>query len=808
MLKNYLKVAFRNLLKHKFYSLVDVVGLAVCITAVILVVQYVRFEWSYDDFHENAANIYRVESQFFNGTELVNDMATSAYGYATAMKEAFPEVIDFARVLLRNNERVIMYKGEKFREKNVSMADSSFLTMFSFPIVKGDPRNALVEPNTMVITESAAKKIFRDEEPIGKVLSINSQNDSYECMVTSVLRDIPENSHFKFDYLISWTSASQRFPGIDQFWYQHSAYTYVLLPPGVDTQQLERKFPAVSEKYKTRQALKELIWGIKLVPLKDIHLNPQKSLEREAKGSESAIWVLLFIAGIILVITWINFVNMATARSMGRAKEIGIRKVAGAKRKQLITQFLLESVIINVIAVFLSFLFLEIFVSYFRGMVSYPYSISFVSDAGFWLLLTFILAAGIFLSGLYPAFMLSSIKQAVVISGKFQHSSKGAYIRKGLVVWQFVATVFLIIGTLMVRQQIDFMRQTNLGANLDQVIILNAPVGSDYSREKIDVFREELLRQKEIKAVTASSSIPGKEVGMSLSNHRADRNNNEARLHEMLITDYDFIDTYELEFVMGRNFSREITTDVDALVINEEAVKFLKYNNAESAMNHDILLEGSSKHYKIIGVIKNYHHESLHKNMKPVMVCISPDYSWIRKYYYSVKVSTGNLDKTISDIRDAWYNAFQLSSFDYFFLDEYFDAQYKSDKQFNNVFGIFTFIAIFIACLGLLGLVSFNTKQKTKEIGIRKVVGASTTNVFVLLLKELIKWVVIANFIAWPIAYYFIDGWLQNYAFRTGINWWIFIISGAVALMIALFTVSFQVIKAAAANPVEALRSE
>lgn len=809
MLKNYLKTALRNLLKNKFYTLIDIIGLAVGITAFLLLIQYVRFEWSYDNYHENKANIYRVESLFYSGKELVNDYATSAYGYATAMKEAFPEVVDFARIYLWNTEKVINYNGRKFREENVPLADSSFLTMFSFRMLKGDPKKALTEPNTMVITESAARKIFgTHEDPMGKIITASIYNEVYVCKVTGVLKDIPENSHFNFNYLISWKSISTRFLTIDRFWYQHSAYTYVLLRPGTDIKALENKFPAMSEKYKTEEALKELTWAIKLVPLEAIHLNQQKALELEVKGSRTSVWILLIIAVVVLIIAWINFINMSTARALGRAKEIGIRKVTGATRRQLIVQFLTESAIINITALIVMVICIEVFTAFFRVPMGYPISISFWGDPVFWIITVSVLIIGIILSGSYPAFMLSSVKPALVIAGKFGYSRRGVQIRKGLLIWQFITTVILIAGTLIVKQQIDYMRSQTLGAEINQTIILKAPVGSDYSDEKVYVFREELMKNKEIKGVTVSSSVPGSEVGMSLSNRRADDINSENRLYETLMTDYDFIDLYNLKLAAGRKFSREITTDIDAVIPNEESVKLFGFNNPEEAINQEVFLEGSQTRYKIIGVLKNYHHQSLHTELRPVLLCISPAYGWIPKYYYSVKVSTSDIGNTLSNIRRCWNNAFQESSFDYFLLDEYFDAQYKNDKQFEKVFSTFTLLAILIACLGLLGFVSYNTKQKTKEIGIRKVVGASVRDVLLLLLKEFIKWIIIANLIAWPAAYFLMNYWLKGFAFRIDIGLWVFLFAGIISLLIAVVTISFLAVKASVANPVDCLKYE
>jgi putative ABC transport system permease protein len=812
MFLNYLKIVLRNLKKHKGYSLINVMGLTIGMTAFLFIMQYVMFELYYDDFHPKGENIYRVESQFFNGKELTDDWATSSYGYGPAMKQEFPEIVQYSRINLWNCERVVSYKDDiKFREKNVFLADSNFITMFAYPLVEGDAYKALTEPNSVVITESAALKYFGSEQPMGKILKFRNSDGEYVCQVTGVLKDIPANSHVQFDFLISWTSISTRWPGIDSFWYQHEAYTYVLLKPNADVASIEKKFFQLAEKYKTGAALKNLRWGIQLVPLTDIHLNAYKSYEREIKGNRTGVWALLVVAFVVLIIAWVNYFNLATARAVERAKEVGLRKVCGATRKQLMNQFLFESAIINTIALIFTLMITQISARGFIQLTTLSESSSFsLSNPLLWLLVFGLLISGVFFGGLYPAYLISMPAPAKILKGRYSHSSSGILLRKSLIVLQFTISIVLVSGTLLIYQQIRYMKTQELGANIDRTLVVKTPVAADWSEEKTKNFRNELLASPAVKNVTTSSSIPGKEVAMFMSNHRADDMNLENKLYEMLMTDYDFIDTYGLQILYGRNFSREFETDKDALILTEEAVELFGFKNDETVIGEKVVLEGSDKKYKIIGVVKNYHHQSLKLGFKPIILFMSPDHSWIVKNYFSVKVTGENLESTVKLVEKKWQEFFPSTSFDYFFLDEFFDAQYNADRQFGTVFLLFTGLAIFIACIGLFGLVSFTTKQKTKEIGIRKSVGASIKNIVFLLVKEFVKWVGAANVIALPIAWFVMENWLQDYAFRIDIkeHVWVFVLAGLLTFVITIATLSYLVIKAARANPVEALRYE
>lgn len=809
MFKSYLIIAFRNIRKHFGYSIINISGLAIGMATLLAILHYAGFELSFDKYHLNYENIYRVESKFIKNGEVTADWATSSFGYATAMKTEFPEIENFARINLWDCERVVKYEDKTFREKNVYIADSSFLTIFTIPFTKGDRKYALCEPNTIVISESAAKKYFGEKDPIGRILELSNQQEPYYCMVTGVFEDVPKNSHLQFNFLISWSSVSQRWPGIDSFWYQHEAYTYVLLKPETDLQKLEDNFLKISEKYKTEDALKELTWGIELVPLINIHLNPLKSYEREIKGSRLAVYSLLGIGIIILIIAWINFVNLTTARSIERAKEIGMRKVVGANRPQLIIQFIFESLLLNICSILIAVLLFYFLSGWLKDQFNIE-NVSIFSNTKF-LLVSFVLfLIGIFLSGIYPAFILTAEKPIKILKGKLVTSKRGQTVRKSLVIAQFTASVVLIISTFLVFKQIDFMREQSLGINIAEILIIQAPPKSNNYEQKIKTLKNELKKLPSVSNIAASSSVPGKEVAMFLSNKRAGGEQFENKPYEMLMVDYDFINTFGIEVIGGRDFSREFPTDLDGVILTEEAAKLFEFKDYQNAIGKEIYLEGSDKKRKILAVIKNYHQQSLKSKFKPIILFMSPDYNWIKKYYLSVKLRTNDINNNLKEVEQVWSSIFPSTSFDYFFLDDFFQAQYNADQKFGRVFGVFTLLAISIGCLGLLGLISLTTKQKTKEIGIRKVLGATTKNITISLSKELVVWIATANLIGWPVAWITMNSVLQEFAFRININsyLWIFIFSGFLTFFIAIGTVFGLTIKAAKANPLQSLKHE
>ncbi len=806
MIKNYFLISLRHLLKNKSFSFINIFGLGLGMASFLLIVSYVRFEYSYDHINENIDNIYRIESLFFKGDQKTDHWPTSTNGYAPAMKEAFPEIQDYTRINWYNSDRMVRFEEIKFRENHVCFADSNFFTFFEYPVIKGNRDNFLKEPNTVIISESAAKKYFGSDDPLGKRLQISTFRDAFDCEVTGVFADIPGNHTMQFDFLISWLTSGK---WLWDFWYLHESYSYVKLREGTDPKKLAEQFPALSEQYKTRTTLKDHTWAIDFVPLADIHLNEAKPYEVEAKGNRKAVRFLLYISFVILVIAWVNYINLSTAKALDRAKEVGIRKVSGSDKSQLVFQFMLESAFINVLAAILAIGIVLLAVMILPELTGSTFDLLIFSDTYFYIIFLSLVFVGIALSGLYPAFVLSRFKPSVILKGKYNTSAGGALLRRGLVVAQFSITIILIGSTLIADQQIKHMKRQHLGVNIRQMLAIEAPTMSDDYQNKMVSFKNELKDLAGVKAVTRSSAIPGKEVAKFLSNRREYAPVEEERLIEMLMVDFDYIETYGLELVAGRNFERDMPTDSIALILNQTAVAQFGFASDEEAIDERIILEVTqNKKNHIIGVIRDYHQQSLQKNFTPIILFMDPEYTWIPITYFSVNVATDDLTSVISAIQDKWNLFFPESSFDYFFLDDFFNSQYMADQQYGSTFATFSFLAIFIAIMGLFGLTMFTTSSRTKEIGVRKVLGASITTIFLMLNRELFRLIMIASIIAVPMAYFLIGKWLDDYAFRLELQWWMFIVPILVVLLLSLLATGYITLKAAIANPSRSLRYE
>jgi len=806
MIRNILLVTYRNLVRNKVYTSINVLGLALGIAAFLLIGAYVRFEKSYDSGQVDADNIYRVESQFYKGESLTDDWATSTNGYANAMKDNLPGIASFARVSWYSSERVIRYNDIKFREEHVVYADSNFFSFFSYPLMKGDAGTVLTGVNSIVLSESAAKKYFGSSDPIGKMLDVATQSRTNQCMVTGVFKDMPKNSTLQLNFLLSWGSTPQ---WLKDFWYQHESYTFVKLTPGTHAAEIERQFPALAEKYKTGPSLKDLKWGIHLVPLKDIHLNKAKPYEVEAKGNRFFIGFLSIIAYIILLIAYINYINLATTKSMDRAREVGIRKVSGAPASQLVFQFMLESVIINVLALVLAALLVIGSVSWLPLFLSANGVEGLLLNKELFIHTGLVFIISTLLSGIYPALILVRLKPISVLKGRFSFSKRGVLLRKGMVAFQFVTSLLLIAGTIAVYRQINYMTGQNTGVNISQTIVLKAPVKTADYPQKIRSLKTSFQGIPGVKAVTASGAVPGKAVGKSLANRRFGASAAEERTYEMLRADHDFIATYGLQVIAGRGFDRARPADSMGMVLNESAVKQFGFASAEAAIGQKIWVETLEKQpNEVIGVIKDYHQQSLQQDFTPFILFMDPGLNWIPADYVSIKVDATNMRDKVAALEQTWNRYFPESSFDFFFLDDFYNGLYKQEVHFSRNFLVFSSLAIFITCLGLLGLTAYSTARRIKEIGIRKVLGASVQNILLLLSWDVVKLIFLCSLAAIPAAFLLIQQWLNGYAFRVSISWWQFVLPVATLVVIALVTTASLTIKAALSNPTQSLRDE
>lgn len=804
MLKHYLRIAFRNQAKNKFFSIINIWGLAIGLAISVLIINYVSYEYSFDNMHHQHDRIYRVQSQFYEGEVLTDDWATSSFGYGSAIDNEMTGIEDYVRIGVQNMEQTVSYKEKRSRENGIAFTGSSFFSVFDFQLKKGNLADQLVRPNTVVITPQVAQRFFKNEDPIGKMLTFATGSFFRECEVTGVLEEFPQNSHIKFDYLISYESLPD---WMKEFWYLHEAYTYLLLSPGKDPHDIERQFPEMAEKYKTRDALKNKIWAVSLVPLTDIHLNPQKQYERETKGNERSLITLIVIAVVILFTAWINYINLTTARSMERAKDVGVRKVSGAFRFQLVRQYMIESWIVNLVAIVLAGLLVLLLRPFFNQLIGQDVGFYILESPKFWLSAFVVLMIGIVASGFYPAFVITRVKPSLILKGNYFNSGTAGTTRQVLVVFQFAASLFLICGTFIIYKQVRFMEQQELGVNIDQTIVLKYPVTRENLEQKVTHFADNLEEEPIVKSVAVAGSVPGVEVACFASN-RLQGDQTQHRLYEMLTVDDHFIETFDFELIAGRSFQKGFGNERENLLINESALETLGFTNPPEALGKRIILEGEEDPVTIIGVVENWHQRGLGNAHTPIMFLLNGRLGWVGPRYIAIKTTGRNYDTVLQLLEERWASYFPEASFDYFFLDHFFDQQYKTDRRFGQIVSIFTGLAFFIAIMGLWALAAFTASRKVKEVGVRKVLGAQVKHVVYLFSKEIVLLILIALAVAAPLSAWVMDKWLMNYAFRVQISWWIYMFGGFITIAIALLTVSWQSWKAATRNPVEALRYE
>jgi putative ABC transport system permease protein len=806
MLRNMLLVTYRNLVKNKSYTFINIIGLALGIAAFVLISAYVHFEKSYDHMNADAGNIYRVESQFYKNDELTDDWATSTNGYAPAMKANFPEIASFTRINWNNSERVVRYNNIKFREEHVCFADSNFFQFFSYKLIKGDAATILKNVNAIAISESAAQKYFGHADPMGKFLEVTTLGDTFHCMVTGVFADVPPNTTMKFNFLISWANTPL---WLKNFWYEHESYTFVKLKPNTNIPALEAKFPPLAERYKTGPAMKDSKWAIRLIPLTEIHLNPAKPNEIEVKGNANAVSFLNIIAFVILIIACVNYINLATTKAADRAREIGIRKVSGAKAGQVLAQFLIESGIINIAALLIAVMLIRVSVYFLPSFTGKGAAQSLLFDLPLFLQITAAFLIGMVLSGLYPALVLAGVNPAVVLKGRYTFSKSGVLLRKGMVAFQFTASLLLIAGTIAIYRQLHYMNNAGTGVNINQTIVMKAPVKTSGYDAKIRSFVAVLKNIPGVKSVTGSGGVPGNEVGEASADRRYGASKADERLFETLRVDFDFIKAYGLTVIAGRAFDASRPSDSTGIVLNEAAVKQFGFVSPQDAIGKKVWIESlDKKPNEVIGVIRNYHQQSLQLKYTAVVLLMDPKLGWVPTRYYSVKTSTAQTHQLIDKIKNTWNQYFPESSFDFFFLDDFYSRQYSQETQFGSTFMLFSSLAIVIACMGLFGLTAYNTSRRTKEIGVRKVLGASVQNIMSILTWDSIKLILICSVIAIPVAYLLITQWLNHYAFKVELTVWQFLVPVLVLILITLATISYLTFKAALTKPAVTLKDE
>ncbi len=794
MAGNYLKISVRNLMKHKGYSFINITGLAAGMAVCLLIMTYVRFELSYDNFHANVDRIYRVPCKVGKGDNV------RLWGWATpllsvTLKNDYPEVVQSTRLYPEGRKVQVTYKDKKIMEDKVLFADSEFFKVFTFPLLKGSPDDVLKNPNSVVLTRQTAEKYFGSEDPVGKTISIQSNwINNPDFMVTGVSENVPRNSHFNYDFLISFNSSRLN---EDPVWkWGWLVFTYILLDKNSDPALFDSKLQDIVKNYFEIPEEKKGNYRYFLQPLRDIHL--KSNLEQELGRNRNVTYVYMFsiIAVIILLAACVNFMNLSTARAANRAKEVGVRKVVGSFKRQLVGQFLFESVFISFISLITAVGLVELLLPFFNTLTGHNLEIGYFQNyhilPG---LILFSLAVGL-LAGSYPAFFLSSFKPAAVLKGSVSNGVKKGFLRNILVVFQFTVSIALISGTVVVKKQIDFMLGRDPGFDKENVLVIE---NGEALGPQLASFKNEIKNNVNVKGVAGSWYYPVRSPESSTYSITGSPGTKVSMFNTNI--GYDFIKTLNLELSDGRNFRQEIASDTAALILNESAVKAMGLTDPVGKHLTDIL----DIDHHIIGVVKDFNFKSMHHNIGPLVFFPYPGNT---ARYISVRLRPEDLPGTLAAIKKTWNNLTGGAPFDYSYLDQNMENLYSAEAVTGRLAMIFSVIAIMIGCLGLFGLAAYMAKQKTKEIGIRKVLGSTVSGIVLLLSGRFIKWVLIANIFAWPVSWFFMNRWLQNFAFRTEMPIWIFIAAGFLAVVIALLTVGCQAVKAANTNPVKALKYE
>ncbi|MCP4726930.1 MAG: FtsX-like permease family protein [bacterium] len=810
MIRNYLKISLRNFRKQKIYYLINVSGLAVGMASCMLIFLFIHDELSYDKYHDDADRIYRVTmAELINGSYY--HYAGVPYGAVQAFEEQLPEIISTARVGFGSG--VVSLNEKNHEVSGILYTDSTFFEIFTYDFIKGNPVSALDEPGSIVLTESHADMLFGSEDPMGKMINLNTDGD---LLVKGVIRDVPDNSHFSFNIVLNNSGLRKRREGSFNSWKGIIGWAYILVEKGTDPEELNGKFKSIEnthfdrgsddqgdpDTYSSINKDNQLVTGYRLQKLTDIHLRSDLQYEINANSDINNIYIFSVTAMFILFIACVNFVNLSTAKSVERGREVGLRKVFGAYRGSLVSQFLSESVLLSFIGMIFGLILLVFSIPMFNSIAGKNFALADLNSLDFWIaLLSFIVITGL-VAGSYPAFFLSAFKPHSVLKSTSSRSFGRSGFRKYLVILQFTISIFLIVSTFIVIDQLNYMKDVKLG--FDKELILVVPMRGTAIKQNYTVFKEELVQNNNIISASYSSDIPGRGIDVLLFTAEG-KNRGELFNIYYFSTDHDFIETYGIDLFQGRDFSKEFPSDRGTYLVNETGAELLDWG--VDAIGKKIYMKGRYEG-KITGIIRDMNFRSLRESIQPFVIKLEPEIGRQRGYL-SLKIKGDELQDTIEYVKSKWQDFDKNRDFDYFFIDDYLNSLYRSEEKFGRIISIFTSIAIFIACLGLFGLISFTAERRTREIGIRKTMGASVPGIVILITKEFSRLVIFANIIALPLASYIMKKyWLQDFAYRTDPGIILFITAGSIALLIALATVSYQSLKAAGTNPVDALRYE
>lgn len=813
MIKGYFIVSIRYFLKNKLFTLINLIGLAVSMAAFIIIIHYVDFERSYDQFHKNKETLYRVTvNQLDEEGTVVGKYATTNAGFGPMMKRHFTEVKEYARLIHTRPimaKPVLSFQEKRFYEDNIYYADQSFIQMFSYPLVSGDRQSALKEPRSIVLSQSAAEKYFGKADPLDKTLKLQmGARGDIDLKVTGVMRDFPANTHFRADMLISFNTLPAAW-NLDEHLDWGDFYVYLQIYEGKDVASLVSGLP---EFLKSTLGGYAKYYEMGLQNVQDIHLYSDLLFEAKPTGDGQMVKLLLIVAIMVLAIAWINYINLTTAKSLEYVKEAGLRKMFGATRVQLCMQHLINALALNATALFAAVSISQLAQPFVSRITSVPLDVNLFSDGFlFFSIFSFVLFGSI-LSGLYPALILSGRNLNQLVKGKFWNGAKGKFTKKSLVIFQFATSATLTALTLVVFMQMDHMQNKDLGMNIDQTLVIKGPANKDSTYvSQWGAFVNKVAAYSHVKAIATSTSIPGQELGWGRDLYATSKSRDQDAAVNIIATGPVFFDLYDMEFLAGRNFPYASNGPANAAILNEEAIKALGFGSPEQAIGRKVAWEENNERFefKVIGVIRNFNQQSPKQPLAPIIFplkkYINPPWAGD---YYSVKLNGAEYNRVIKHIEKVWQEVFTDNPFDYFFLDSFFDRQYKADRQFGQVFSIFTVLAIFVANLGLLGLFSYTVILRTKEMGIRKVLGATDLGIAKLLSQEYIRLIIIATVIAAPIAYYAALEWLQQFSYRINLGWWFFVLPILMTFVMLVVTLTLQLIKTATTSPVEALRYE
>ena len=791
MFKNYFKIAWRNLMKNKVFSFINILGLTIGITVCMMIFLFLMNEFSFDNFHSKGKNIYRVMRSYDESKQPAPWLSGP---YAPALLNDFNGEIKKAVRVMPSND-LFVFGTTSFNEKKVYLADADFFSLFSFPLLRGNASTVLKDPSSIVLTETTAKKYFGSvDKAMGKVLEMDKY---FHLKVTGIAKDVPSNSHLNFDLVVPLSN----YYNYDFFkvWINNNLFTYVLLDEHANKAQLEKRFPHFMDKYMGKDMEKiGTRFNLTLVPLADIYFAPGSSFDPIKHGDKTVVYIFLSIAVLILLIACINFMNLSTIRAVERSKEVGLRKVMGALRNHLVWQFIGESILLTLIACVLSIGLLEMLMPVYNDLLGYTLTVSWNTLPIYLFLIGVIILIG-FLAGSYPAFFLSAFKPIESLKGKLRLGKGGSLFRQALVVVQFSISVFLIIGTIIIMNQMNYVKSKNLGYDKEQTVIV--PIDNNDIYNHMLTFKNELQSKGNIASVSLMSGEPGGFFDEHTFDAEGQRDVWKSRTE---FADFEFVKTLGLKIISGRDLSSQYATDTtDAVLINRTAAVRLGFTPEQALGKWIKNTVRDSARRRVVGVVEDFNFLSLKENMDALVISPSLD-----RRVAVIKLKPGNIRSGIATIKSIYNKVAPSYPFEYSFLDQKFDEMYKTDIRQQTILSVFAGLAIFIACLGLFGLASFTAAKRTKEIGVRKVLGSSTENIVMLLSKDLLKPVFIATLIAIPVGYYAMNNWLQNFAYRTNLSWWIFGLAALITFGIALFTVSFKAVKAALTNPAQSLRTE